>query len=421
MNKLSLALFFVLICAARPVHGAHTDVDKQTGMEVHYVTDEPCINTTAYPTCQTWSADSRYLFIESTRHRPDGTVLPGERQLLKVDIKTGEAIHLVSLEVEKTGQYGAAQIPTSTEYHFDYSPQKNVLVYYDMAGHNMYLLDVATGRSGRILHEDKGTLGDPPAISRDGRKVVYYALIPSKKDHSLSGITSVISALDIDPVKLTAIGEPKTVTSLPGSTPKGMKGSLPYGVLANHCQIDPKDSNHYLYSHEFGRITPDGSPALSRLWENRGGADKPICTPQKKEWQTHEVIGPLGKSLYFVENWGVSAFDFQTGAKTRIYDDQKLKPCHITLSPDEKWIAADMFDGVRPDKDGCYQSGILLIEGATHKSRILCRTLRGARHPRHPHPNFSPDGTKIAFTIADAKNTSQVAYVDVMDVIKNWK
>ncbi|MCX6377000.1 MAG: hypothetical protein NTU88_13370 [Armatimonadetes bacterium] len=33
-------------------------------------------------------------------------------------------------------------------------------------------------------------------------------------------------------------------------------------------------------------------------------------------------------------------------------------------------------------------------------------------HPVHPHPSFSPDGTQIAFTLADGPNT-QIACVDV--------
>ena len=56
-------------------------------------------------------------------------------------------------------------------------------------------------------------------------------------------------------------------------------------------------------------------------------------------------------------------------------------------------------------------SGVLLVDIETGEQRILCRFPRHQKHPGHPHPNFSPDGTKIAFTIADREN-SQVAVAD---------
>ena len=40
---------------------------------MHILTDTPGINTIGYPTCKTWSRDSRSLFVESSRPRPDGT------------------------------------------------------------------------------------------------------------------------------------------------------------------------------------------------------------------------------------------------------------------------------------------------------------------------------------------------------------
>lgn len=290
------------------------------------------------------------------------------------------------------------------------------MVYYDMTGHNMYLLDVATGKSNRILHEREGTIGDPPAITPDGKRVVYYVLYPSVANRFLSRLTSVIFALDVDPNTLEAVGEPKVITTYPGRIVEGR----PHGVIVNHCQVNSKDHDHYCYAHEFGGTRTDGSLVLTRCWENRNGIDRPLDRPLNLEGQTHEVIGPLGTSLYFVESWHVSAVDFATYRKRQICEDSALRPSHITVSPDEKWIAADMWGGSEPLDDGLFHSGILLIEAAIGKMEVLCRFPRGRGHPRHPHPNFSPDGTKIAFVVADGPKNSQVAYVDISDVIENW-
>ncbi|HEX2924130.1 MAG TPA: hypothetical protein VHS28_08900 [Chloroflexota bacterium] len=392
-------------------------------MNVHYITNEPCFNTTAYPTCRAWSRDSRYIFVESDRARPDGTKKPVERQLLKIDAQTGETAHLATLELEDTKPYGAGHIRCSTQFHFDYAPEANVLVYYDMTGHNLYLVDADTGKSARILHEPEGTIGDPPGITPDGKRVVYYVIYPSIANRFLSGRTSVVFYLDVDPEKMQALGEPKVVTAYAGRvSDKALKDRFPGGIIVNHCQVNPKDPEHFCFAHEFGGRPPEASLTYTRTWENRGGIDRPVYRSRAGEWETHELIGPLGKSLYFVQNWGISRVDFADKIKHAIYDNKEgLNPCHITVSPDEKWIAADMWDHLdKPDENGCFRSGILLIEAATGKSKVLCRINRGQSHPLHPHPNFSPDGAKVAFTVAEGTNRGQVAYVDISDVIKNW-
>ena len=397
----------------------HTDIDKVTSLEVHYVTDEPCTNTIAYPTCHTWSNDGKSLFIESSRARPDGTKLPKERQLLKIDIATGAVTHLATLEAEDVKPYGKAQFGVSSQFHFDYAPDANVLTYYDATGHNLYLLDVATGKSKRILHEPEGTIGDPPSISPDGKRVVYYALYRSIGNRFFGGNTSAIFALDVDPVKLEATGEPRIITAFAARAETTQQRRMPDGVIINHCQVNPKDPDHYCYSHQFFSWG-DKTPTYTRCWENKRGLDRPIVPSPEAGWQTHELIGPLGKSLYLVEIHDVLAVDLRTRKKRIIFNDRTKKATHITVSPDENWIAADMWDDLKTDKDGCHGSGILLIEAATGKSKLLCRIPRGNVHPRHPHPNFSPDGKKIAFVTAQGETGSQVAYIDITETVRNW-
>lgn len=178
---------------------------------MHIVTDTQAINTIGYPTCRTWSRDSRCLFVEST----DGASVPGERRLVKVDIEDVKVTHLATLEVEDTAQYGRCHLKASSQYHADYAPLANILVYFDMTGHNMYLLDLDTGKRARILHEAEGTIADPPSISTDGTRVVYYAIYPSAENRWFTGVTSVIFALDFDPVTLEVVRGPEVVVAYP--------------------------------------------------------------------------------------------------------------------------------------------------------------------------------------------------------------
>lgn len=420
----AMLLACLAACAACQADRPRTETDKETGVVLHYVTSQPCMNTIGYPTCHTWSRDGEHLFIESGRPRPDGTRPPIERQLLKLNIETGEAVHLASLEVEDTQSYGQAHMRTSTQYHADYAPEADVLVYYDMTGHNMYLMDAATGRRERILHESEGTIGDPPAITPDGKRVVYHVFFPSIANRFMSAVTSVIFSLDVDPKTLKAVSEPKIITVYPGRTVQGPAAEkFTKGIQVNHSQVNPTNPDHYCYAHEFGGMNTDGSLVLTRTWDNLDGIDRPVCRLKPGEWHTHEVIGPKGKALYFVENWGVASVDFETREKRTVYKpptETGPRAWHITVSPDEKWIAADMVADGDADADGNYHSGIVLIENATGKSKVLCHIPRGKSHPRHPHPNFSPDGKRIAFVVPDGKENSQVAYVDIADVIARW-
>ena len=380
------------------------------------LTDTPGINTIGYPTCRTWSADGTSLFVESDRPRPDGVCIPGERQLLKVDIADGKVTHLATLEVEDVAQYGPAHIKASSQYHADYAPLANTLVYFDMTGHNMYLLDPDSGRCANILHEPEGTIADPPSISTDGTRVVYYVLYPAVENRLFTGVNSVIFALILDPKTLEVSRGPRILVAYPGRKGPTYAENPRDQVHVNHCQINPANRDHICYAHEFHNIGVDGSPMKTRLWQvmSDGSYDRPVIRQKAREGHTHEVFGPSGKCLYYVDFWARSVFavDFESGERRLVFEASEYLPNHITISPDERFIAADTWADEGTDAHGNPMSSILLVDTQTGEQRILCRFPRHEKHPGHPHPSFSPDGTKIAFTLADGENT-QVACVDI--------
>ena len=379
------------------------------------LTDTPGVNTIGYPTCRTWSRDGRSLFFESSRPRPDGESMPGERQLLKVDIADCAITHLATLEVEDVSEYGAWHMKASSQYHADYAPHANVLVYFDMTGHNMYLLDPDSGRFARILHEPEGTIADPPSISPCGTRVVYYAVYPTIENRFFTGVNSAIFALDVDPKTLQVERGPRMVLAYPGRKGPTYADSPRDQVRVNHCQINPADKHHICYAHEFHNVNVDGSLMKTRLWQVMadGTDDRPVIRQKPGEGHTHEVIAPSGKSLYYVDFWARSVFavDFESGERRLIFESPEHLPNHIAVSPDERLIAADTWADDGTDEHGNPMSSILLVDTVTGEQRILCRFARHPKHPGHPHPSFSPDGTKIAFTLADGEDT-QVACVE---------
>lgn len=386
---------------------------------IHIITETAGINTIGYPTCRTWSRDGKSLFVESERPRPDGSYRPPERELLKIDIADGRVTHLATIEAEDVSVYGKGHLEMSSQYHADYAPLANVIVFSDMTGHNMYLLDVETGRKARIVHEPEGTIGDPPSISPDGTRVAYYANYPAVENRLFTDRLSVIFCVDVDPENLEAQGEPRIVVSFPGTKGPKYAESPKDMVLVNHCQISPTDRDRICYAHEFRGYGIDGSLLKNRCWTVRadGSDNRPAVRQPADEGHTHEVIGPLGRELYYVDRkkLSVCAVNLETGEKRTVFVAEESGPNHITVSPDERLIAADMWVRDGADEKGNPMSGVLLVDTKTGQQRVLCRFGRHDRHPGHPHPNFSPDGTKVAFTVADGPYT-QVAWADVSGI-----
>lgn len=403
----------VLLATASGV-GAAVKKETEVLSSLHIVTDTPGVNTIGYPTCRTWSKDGKSLFIESSRPRPDGTSHKGERQLLKIDIADRKVTHLATLEAEDVTQYGRAHRPISSHFHADYAPKADLLVYYDMTAHNMYLLDPNTGRRERILHEPEGTIGDPPSISMDGRRVVYYVFYPAVENSYFSELISVVFSLDVDPVTLKAVGKPDIVVAYPGRKMANYAENIRNQVFVDHCQINPTNNDHISYAHEFSGINPDGSLLTTRLWHVMadGSNNKPLVIQQPGEGHTHEVFGPNGKLIYWVSRGLVYSADFASGKKKLVFDGSKYGGCHVAISPDERWIALDLWLGEGNDEHGNPISGIMLVDTKTGDHRILCKFARSNSHPGHPHPNFCPDGSKIAFTFAEGRDI-HVGYVDV--------
>ncbi|MGC8861626.1 MAG: hypothetical protein ACP5R5_02500 [Armatimonadota bacterium] len=162
----------VAVCSAATWSDPVRDViDPETGLTVRYVTNAPCVNTLTYPTCRSWHRDSRRMFVECGRSRIEGgSNVLGE--ILMIETETGQTKMLVSL-TEPDPPLPPNEYRRNSFYRFDYAPEANVLAYFDIQAHSFYLIDPDTGRSGCILKDDPGTIGNPPSVSPDGKKVAF--------------------------------------------------------------------------------------------------------------------------------------------------------------------------------------------------------------------------------------------------------
>ncbi len=376
--------------------------------EIRTVTRGPLPSNHAYPTCRTWSRDSRRIFVESGRPDP-ATEGKTVSHVLAIDIESGQ-----SEDLTPSGGGGS--------YGFDYAPDAECIVYQDAAGKKLHLLNLRTRQTGVIAEEPDGTICGPPSIARDGTRVAYWVMLPSVENRFFDNYTTAILAVDVDPAACKAIGGPRIVEAYPRRKgPTWTKDRTRDAVHVNHPQINPANKDHIVYSHEMLGSRPDGTVARCRLWQSMidESEKRPLVRQPAGLDFTHEVIAPDGQSLIFPYMLGVGQVFFDTGRVRSIFYNPHGCPGHLTVSPDMKWIAGDTW-GPWTDAAGKPVQSIMMFDVPTRRCAHLCWIPRSKGHPGHPHPNFSPDGTKIAFSMLDDHGVCQVACIDVREVQRNW-
>ena len=93
--------------------------------------------------------------------------------------------------------------------------------------------------------------------------------------------------------------------------------------------------------------------------------------------------------------------------------EQLLHPC---LSRDRKWICADRISylGVT------VQEGVVLIERATGKQKLIATTGSCKTGADHQHPSFNRAGDMILFNNPDENGIAQVCTIDLKQVLADW-
>lgn len=377
--------------------------------EIHTITEGPYNHNHAYPTARAFTRDSRSIFVESSGPGPDGVVKKNVQHLLAIDIGSGSKQYLARIEHPDPDT-------TPGGFMFDYAPDAHCIAYVDATAHRIHLLNLATKREGVVLEEPEGTLGGPLTTAWDGTRIAYWAMMPSVANRFFDDYITVIFYIDVDPAECKALSEPKIVEAYPRRKgPTWSEKSIADAVHVNHPQINPKDKDHLCFSHEMRGSRPDGTIARCRLWHTRMDESRkePLIRQPAGLDFTHEVIAPDGKSLIFPYMLGVGQVFFDTLERRSIYYNPDCCPGHLTVSPDSKWIAGDTWG--RWKVDGRELQSIMMFDVATRHWAHICWF-----NHSHPHPIFSLDGTKIAFSHKDDDGFQQISWIDVRDVQRSW-
>ena len=178
-----------------------------------------------------------------------------------------------------------------------------------------------------------------------------------------------------------------------------------------HAQICPTDENLIFYIHE------TMGDAFQRTWmcDVKERYVRPWYVEHPNEWITHEVWAADGSEMAFMKLRGRVLIGDKDG---RHFDqvaesEQLLHPC---LSRDRKWLCADRISYLGVD----VQEGVVLIERATGKTKLIATTGSCKTGADHQHPSFNRAGDKILFSNPDENGLAQVCVIDLKQVMKDW-
>ena len=366
--------------------------DAETGREVWQVTEGKFECVSPYMDQRAWSADERFLVINSNR--------TGAWQPYLLDIETGEARQLCEL---RKGCYRNVAIDPVHAEAYIAGDGKAFAVNLDD-----FRVRVAVDW-GNVFGEDpEGKAGpDAVALNRDGTLLVRACKTPQGGDGLLIAPTDGSGEFEF-----VAIPRP--------------------GITAGHILFCPGDDNVLSFHAYPDRQNQCDQPAEHRTaqWriDRRTGEMRPLVLVPPGFRAIHCVWGGSSNRLYFhrksVPDWTPTALcsvDREGGDLRVHYETSKHRLGHCCPSPDEKWLATDSQD---PG-----ENILMLVHLERNEQHMLCwpnSSIKTSRpHKRAPdlpphtdtdvHPNFSPAGKLIAYN-SDISGRSQVYVVPVSDL-----
>jgi hypothetical protein len=397
--------------------------DPVTGRQIKYLTGSDYADTSFYPHQRGWSACGNYLFAESVRPRPDGSPSTGngsdyrniERQLLAINVNNGDIYWLASIEVEEdTSQYGVNQLGMSSQFHADYAPETNMIVFYDMTGHRLYTLNLNNGEKQLIWTFEYATLGDPPSISWDGQTVIVFATSARPSDSSFfSGRTTSIFKLNINPQTGQMTGKPSLVYSYSNRVNPTNDGDINLG----HAVIDPMDSSQMTFCHGYSG-SADGSVQKRRVWYAKTDGSEIRSLTNTTHIDTHEIWGFSSLYGYFVRiqgaNRSLQQLNISNGELETIFASDTLNITHMSTDFSENLFVFDTFDSVIDAHNR--NSAVYLYNKQNDALTQLSSLPTGINHPRHSHPILSPDGSMAAFVVGVVGTAdSRIALMEISE------
>lgn len=288
---------------------------------------------------------------------------------------------------------GSIELLCDDAYGYSNHVVWNDLIYYSDSK-KITVLDTKTNEK-KVVYErlpDDPERLQMPSITKDGKAICVYGEMPEQP--------GVFAVIDIETGKRMY---------------KFEKGFAPPFVVANHGMICPTNPNRIFFAHE--GITFYVS---NRLWIYDAQLDKAWTIAKQNldedgnlaDCYGHEMWSPDGKGMFFTKYpcspkgpRGVSYVDIETNQSEVLYS--KYNYWHTGVSQDGKYITADTTG------DGMGHSDVVVIDRADNTESVIDSPSITGVHPCHPHPQLSPDNSKVVYTALDetGRTCVKIAYL----------
>jgi oligogalacturonide lyase len=408
--------------------------DPVTGIDLTFLTSTPAGDSKIYQTHNQWTADGKWLIFRSDR-------VKGEA--MAVNEKTGEMIQVT--EGGYTGMLNIAR--NSMKLYFMRKKES------DQVKNSLDIIEVdldklfADSKSGKLKSgsDYQRICGSTPSeweaggdMALDGGEDWVWFRVGKKEaqKHLPEG------------TKMEGSFGPRRM----GAGPAGIAGmnihtgetkyvvSVPFQV--GHIQCNPWVPGQIVFCWETGGKAPQ------RTWivNSDGTGLRPLYPESEYEWVTHEaVISPDEVTIAIMGHrkvpnttgddvkgtgvnganpgqepaWGPSGTrEKPTGLAIVNINSREMTIAgqiptgsgfwHVNGSADKRFVAGDDF-----------ARNIYLIDRKTHEM-ILLSTGHKATAADHPHPTFSPDGTRIQIQSAMLSEDNRSMNICIIPVPEKW-
>ncbi len=335
--------------------------DAKTGYLIRQYTEGPERNAKLYFTSENFSVDDRYFFFNKGPRDGD----TAEVGTYRVELATGRAERMT--DASASG--------------FALDREKNI-AYVCKGDGEVYGVDLESGAQTKLGQLPPGGRMTSHFTAADTGRIACSYHLPNK----------IYALVILDP---------------------GKEAEVVYrsDYRLGHAQICPTDENLIFYIHE-----TEGD-AFQRTWmfDVKERYVRPYYVEHPNEWITHEVWAADGSEMAFMKLRGNILIGDKDGRHFDVAasSEQLLHPC---LSRDRKWLCADRISYLGVD----VQEGVVLIERATGKQKLIATTGSCKTGADHQHPSFNRAGDMILFSNPNAEGIAQVCTIDLKQVLTDW-
>jgi oligogalacturonide lyase len=409
--------------------------DPVTGTELIFLTSTPAGDHKIYPTHNQWTSDGEWLIFNSGR-------VKGEA--MAVNEKTG-----IMIQVTEGGYRSMLLVARkSMKLYFMRKPEgitargTREIAEVDLAH---LFADSESGALKKASSYQRICGRIPPDLQARGNMAldgseewIWFQVGKSTAMEHLPEGTEIES--DFGPRNM-------------GAGPGGIAGmnihtgemkyvvSVPFQV--GHMQTNPWVPGQIIFCWETGGKAPQ------RTWivNSDGSGLRPLYPESDYEWVTHEaVIGPEEVAFAIMGHRKIHLTSADTSAEDTPADNAnpgqepewgisgtRLKPTGlgiVNINTREMIIAGQIpfgsgFWHVTGSSDGRFVAGdnfardIYLIDRHTHEMMLLS-TGHKTTAADHPHPTFSPDGTKIEIQSAMLSEDDRSLNICIIPIPEEW-